>query len=524
MSEPTDATLPVLIVGAGPTGLVLALSLARRGVRLRIVDAADGPGRQSRAMVVQARTLEFYRQLGLADQVVAQGIPVETAHLREARSGNRHDEVLSVSFGDLGKGQSPYPFLLAYPQDDHERWLVGQLQQLGVSVEWNVRLASFESSATEVRASLSHADGRREEVRASYLCGCDGVRSVVRESLQLGFSGGTYRQLYYVADVTIEGGFRRDLFFNLGEDTLALMLPVRSRGVQRLIGLVPRRLASADDADADIAFDDLRADVEPLVGVRVAEVNWFSTYRVHHRVASHFGQGRAFVLGDAAHVHSPAGAQGMNTGIGDAVNLAWKLAQVVDGRAPVRLLDTYETERIGFARELVATTDAAFKRVVAGGAAGTLARRLLLPLAMKLGTRWQFGRHVLFRTLSQIGIHYGNSPLSHGRAGQVAGGDRLPWLGSGEFPGVDNFAPLAALDWQLHVYGRADTVLADGCRSIGLPLHVFAWSEAADRAGLARDAAYLIRPDGHVALAVEGETLLDPLRQYVQSQGLRFAG
>lgn len=521
----TSATkTPVLIVGAGPTGLVLALGLARRKVAFRIIDAADGPGEHSRAMVVQARTLEFYRQFGVAQQVVEAGIKVEHAHLRESREG-RSEEVLQIDFSDIGAGQSPYPFLLAYPQDDHQRWLLQQLQQLGVSVEWGVRLQSFEQDAHGVRAMLQHGDGRMEALACDYLAGCDGGHSVVRETLGVDFAGGTYQQLYFVADVSIEGGFERDLFFNLGQSTLALMLPVRSRGVQRLIGLVPAELSSADRADKpSLTFEDLRTEVESLVGVTVTGVNWFSTYRVHHRVAAHFAAGRAFLLGDAGHVHSPAGAQGMNTGIGDAINLGWKLAQVIAGRADGRLLDTYEFERIAFARQLVASTDAAFKRVVAGGAAGTLARRWLLPLVMKLGTRWQPGRHFLFRTLSQIGIHYRDSPLSLGRAGHVAGGDRLPWLGGDEQVGVDNFAPLGSLDWQLHVYGRADTALAAACTQMQLPLHVFAWDDAADRAGLARDAVYLVRPDGHVALALQGEDPVQQIEHYVRSRGLVFAG
>jgi len=522
MSIEHSAKTPVLIVGAGPTGLVLALSLARRHVSFRIIDAADGPGRHSRAMVVQARTLEFYRQFGLADQVIEQGIKVDAAHLRESDKNGEQRTVLDVSFANLGTGQSPYPFLLAYPQDDHERWLIEQLQRLGVGVEWNTRLTGFSDNGEKVLASLEHADGSTESVSADYLCGCDGVHSVVRKSLGLDFAGGTYRQLYYVADVEIEGGFQRDLFFNLGEKTLALMLPVRSRGMQRLIGLVPAELddAHAESGSGAIGFDDVRSHVEPLIGVKVKAVNWFSTYRVQHRVARHFSVGRAFVLGDAAHVHSPAGAQGMNTGIGDAINLGWKLAQVLDNRAKDELLRTYETERLSFARQLVATTDAAFKRVVASGTAGTLVRRFLLPWVMKLGTRSALGRFTLFRTLSQTGIHYGDSMLSLGRAGHVTAGDRLPWLASGQ----DNFAPLASLDWQVHVYGRADTTLAAACTSLHLPLHVFDWDGAVDRAGLARDALYLIRPDGHVALAAAGESLVDQLEDYARSRSLQFAG
>ena len=168
------------------------------------------------------------------------------------------------------------------------------------------------------------------------------------------------------------------MFVNMGEHILCLMLPVRSTGMQRLIGLVPPDLSHRHD----LTFEDIRAPVERLAGVRVTEVNWFSAYRVHHRVADRFQVGRAFLLGDAGHIHSPAGGQGMNTGIGDAVNLGWKLAQVVQGRAPAALLESYEAERIGFARRLVATTDRVFAPMVHGGVRGALMRRVLAPLVL----------------------------------------------------------------------------------------------------------------------------------------------
>jgi 2-polyprenyl-6-methoxyphenol hydroxylase-like FAD-dependent oxidoreductase len=158
------------------------------------------------------------------------------------------------------------------------------------------------------------------------------------------------------------------------------MLPVRSRGMQRLIGILP------DDASADAGFEAVRPVLEPLLGIEVEQVNWFSTYRVHHRVAGQFRTNRCFIAGDAAHIHSPAGGQGMNTGIGDAINLSWKLAHVLQGRADAALLDTYEAERIVFARKLVATTDRAFKLVVSEGAGGQLLRSWLLPHVFPLLT------------------------------------------------------------------------------------------------------------------------------------------
>ena len=516
---------PVLIAGAGPTGLVLALSLARRGVPFRLVDAAAGPGEHSRAVVVHARTLEFYGQLGFADEVVAAGVKVERATLREGDGRGRGRELVSVPFGDLGAGLSPYPFPLAYPQDDHERLLLAHLRAAGHDVEWNTRLTDFTQDDGGVTATLERghkgegAGAAQEVVRADYLCGCDGAHSAVRRSLALGFPGGTYPQRYFVADVCIAGGFARDLVVGLGEHAFALLLPVRSTGMQRLIGIVPPHLAEVES----LGFDDLRGDVQPLVGVEVTEVHWFSAYRVHHRVAERFRVGRAFVLGDAGHLHSPAGGQGMNTGIGDAVNLAWKLAMVAEGRAAPALLDTYEAERIGFARTLVATTDRAFTQMVAGGLRGEFTRRVAVPLLFAAGTRFPIGRHAFFRTVSQTQIEYEESPLSAGRAGHVRGGDRLPWLAPADGHGTDNFAPLRSMEWQVHVYGAVDVALRRACEALGLAVHGFAWGNAAADAGLARDAAYLVRPDGHVALAWPGQQAAT-LQAFVDRWRLRFAG
>jgi 2-polyprenyl-6-methoxyphenol hydroxylase-like FAD-dependent oxidoreductase len=457
----------ILIAGAGPTGLVLALGLARRGVPFRLISDAKGPGEHSRAMGVHARTLEFYRQFSFGDEVVARGIKPEKVRMREGGGNGAPREIMHMKFSEMGEGISPYPYMLTYPQDDHERFLIEKLNEAGGHVEWETKLTGFTQDAEGVLVNLAHADGKQEEVSVSYLCGCDGAHSKVRETLGVGFSGGTYDQLFYVADVKIDGGFQSDIVFTLGEHILSMMMPVRSTGMQRLIGLVPPELS----ARHDLTFEDVRTSTEQLLGIKVGEVNWFSNYRVHHRVADHFQAGRIFLLGDAGHIHSPVGGQGMNTGIGDAINLGWKLAQVVQRRAPETLLESYEAERIGFARKLVSTTDRAFTPMVADGIRGELTRRLLAPLVMGVATRFAAGRHALFRTVSQTAIHYGESLLSQGKAGHVHGGDRLPWV-----PGEpeDNFAPLRSVDWQLHIYGTSDDHTHQICERLQLPMHVFA--------------------------------------------------
>ena len=271
------------------------------------------------------------------------------------------------------------------------------------------------------------------------------------------------------------------------------MFPVRSSGMQRLIGLVPPKLSLREN----LCFEDIRDYIEPLLDIKVIDVNWFSTYRVHHRVADKFRVGRAFLVGDAGHIHSPAGGQGMNTGIGDAVNLGWKMAHVLKNRADTSLLDTYEPERIGFARALVSTTDRAFTGLVGKGAAGAFTRKILAPLVFGLVTRFNAGRHAIFRTISQMRIHYPDSRLSQGAAGDTHGGDRLPWTG---VHARDNFEPLRSLDWQAHVYGKVDKDLETVCRESHLPLHIFPWNESTKDAGLRRDALYLVRPDGYISL------------------------
>jgi 2-polyprenyl-6-methoxyphenol hydroxylase-like FAD-dependent oxidoreductase len=502
--------VPVLIVGAGPTGLVLALWLTRLGVAVRIIDKTAEAGTTSRALAVHARTLEFYRQVGFADAVVEAGVQVAGLNLwvRGAKAAR-------VPLGSMGKGLSPFPYVLTYPQDAHERLLIERLDTLGLEVERQTELVRFDQHEANVRTVLKRPDGSEETCEAGYLAGCDGARSTVRELLATGFPGGTYSGLFYVADVDAAGpAANGEIHVELDQADFLAVFPLKGAGRLRLIGPITWE---PDRDHPEPTFDDIGQRAIGNLKLKIAKVNWFSTYRVHHRVAAQFREGRAFLLGDAAHVHSPVGGQGMNTGIGDAVNLAWKLAAVLNGAAAESLLDTYEPERIGFARRLVATTDRIFTIVSKQGPIARIVRTRLGPLVWPLVFRLDAVHRLMFRTASQIGIQYRKSPLSAGAAGSVRGGDRLPWVETASLE--DNFTPLTSLAWQVHVYGEPRPGVAETCAKLGLPLHVFAWRPEMRRSGLMREALYLIRPDGYVALADPGG---DPERlgPYFLSRGL----
>jgi 2-polyprenyl-6-methoxyphenol hydroxylase-like FAD-dependent oxidoreductase len=502
----------VLIVGAGPTGLVLALWLVRMGTRVRIVDKTAEAGTTSRALAVQARTLEFYRQMGIADAVVAAGRRTIAANMWVTGK-----KVAHAVFGEMGLGLSPFPYVLIYPQDEHERFLIERLRKLSVEVERQTELMRFEETADGMIGHLRRADGSEEVCSAAYIAGCDGARSTMREALGIGFPGGTYEHMFYVADVEASGEtMNGELHVAMDRTDFLVVFPLKGERRARLIGTIRRELESQAEK---LSWEDVSKRVLEWIRIDVKTVHWFSTYRVHHRVADRFRNGRVFLLGDAAHIHSPVGGQGMNTGIGDAVNLAWKLAAVVGGRADAPVLDSYEQERMGFARTLVATTDQAFVGVTSSGAMARLIRLRIVPLVIPLLFAFKAVRRVMFLRVSQTAIDYEGSILSVGWSESVQGGDRLPWVEHAN-GGGDNFVPLASLDWQVHVYGEASKEMLAMCATRKLPLHVFPWRAEMRRTGLWRNAAYLVRPDGYVGLA---DAVGNPAAviSYLDSHGIR---
>jgi len=499
----------VLVVGAGPTGLMLANQLVRRGVSVVVVDRHAGPARETRALGVQARTLEIYAQLGIVDRALALGKRGTGANLwAQGRKTAR------VPLGEAGRDETPYPYILILGQDDNERIMGERLRELGTSVQWNTELVGLAQDAGGVTATLKLPDGTERTLRAAWVAGCDGARSTVRARCGIAFPGAPYEHVFFVADVAATGGMVPDeLNVYFWRQGFHLLFPMRGQDHWRIVGILPRNLRGRNDVKFEDVIPSLRH--EAGAGLSFKACTWFSTYRIHHRSAARFRDRRCFLLGDAAHIHSPVGAQGMNTGLQDAYNLAWKLALVVKNHATPALLDSYEEERIPVARRLLNTTDRAFRLVVSDSwLAGIFRTKILARIAAFALSRNGIQRTV-FRTVSQTGIRYRKSPLSESPGGlpkgAPRGGDRFPWLRlkfRTDGPIEDSFRKLDDTHFNLIAIGQpapaAEALgFGDMLRIHAIPADPFNDLELA-RAQITQPSFYLLRPDGHVGLCGVG--------------------
>jgi 2-polyprenyl-6-methoxyphenol hydroxylase-like FAD-dependent oxidoreductase len=493
----------VLIVGAGPTGLMLANQLARRGVRPLIVDRHAGPARETRALAVQARTLEIYSKLGIAERALELGKRGTGANLWA-----RGRRMARVPLGEIGQGRSPYPFVLILGQDDNERIMGERLHDWNVAVQWNSELVALVQSADRVEAILRQADAKRR-VSAAWVAGCDGAHSAVRQVSGIGFPGAAYEHVFFVADVTVRGTVVPDeLNVYLMQRGFHVLFPMRGTDHWRLVGILPEHLRGRKG----VTFDDVIPSLHQQTGTQLSfhGCTWFSTYRIHHRAAARFRDRRCFLLGDAAHIHSPVGGQGMNTGLQDAYNLGWKLALVVQGRADAALLDSYEAERVPVARRLLETTDRAFVAIVSDNPVLGLFRTWIAARLLAFAMTIERVRQGAFGLVSQTDIRYPNGPLSETLAGLPAGapraGDRFPWLHlrfEANGPREDLFGKLDDTRFNLLIFGQpepADAPKGELLRSHVVPGDAENRRECA-RTGIPVPSFYLLRPDGHVGLA-----------------------
>jgi 2-polyprenyl-6-methoxyphenol hydroxylase-like FAD-dependent oxidoreductase len=503
----------VLIVGAGPTGLMLANQLARRGVRHLLIDRHAAPSVETKALGVQARTLEIYSHLGIAERAIELG--------KRGTGGNiwaNNKRVARVRLGDVGEPVTPYPFLLVLGQDDNERLMGDNLRALGSDVQWSTELLSLSQQSDSVTASVKHADGTTSSLTAAYVAGCDGARSVVRETCGITFPGAPYEHVFFVADVEMSGTMIADeVNVYLFRDGFHLLFPMRGQDHWRIAGILPPALRNQPDLKFDAVIPSVRNQAS---GLDIKSCSWFSTYRIHHRSAARFSDRRCFVLGDAAHIHSPVGAQGMNTGLQDAYNLAWKLALVVQQRAGAQLLDSYEQERVPVARALLNGTDRAFRLVVSDSWLAGLFRTKILARVAAFAVNRDFTQRMAFRTVSQTGIRYPHSSLSKSVGGlpptAPRAGDRFPWLRlrlAAAGPVEDLFQKLDDTHFHLLLFGQQagpDSPTASSF-SFGdlLQIHAIPPDLAGDptndaelaRVHIPQLSFFVLRPDGYIALS-----------------------
>ncbi|KAK6355318.1 hypothetical protein TWF696_004428 [Orbilia brochopaga] len=503
---------PVLIAGAGPTGLMAALWLSRLKTPFRIVDKHAFAANTSRATVVHARTLEYYRMLGLSDRAVSEGRVIEYLTFLSNRK-----QVVNRHFSEIGGDISNFPFVLVYPQDLNEQLMIGELESSGVKVEREIEVTDLTQRDDGVAVSLKNKDGHMEEFEASYVLGCDGGHSTVRTHTSIKSSPGTYSQRFFVADVEAEVsiGLRNvNICFNAEDFCLLFAMP---NGRIRLVGWAPDEVTTEN-----FTFADVEESVKRNSGANITKVHWFSTYKVHHGVAETFRDGRVFICGDAAHVHSPVGGQGMNTGLGDATNLAWKIAAVLADKAAPDILDTYQEERRPFAERLVNTTDKSFTIATDKGLMGKAWRTIVIGNIAPLLFQFGFLDTIMFQTVSQVRIDYIQSAMSDKNyAGTLYAGERLPWVKFED--GTDNFQPLTALNWQIHVYGTLDVEVKEWASQNNIALQNFPFNENMKSKRIPENSMILVRPDGYIGQLFQGPTKdsLHKLQSFVDKWGIK---
>lgn len=501
-AQPLDCE--VLVVGAGPTGLVAANLLKRAGVNVRIVEQRMEATRESRAFAVQARTIELMQTIGLAEAFITNGVRVNSVdlHIRGKFRGG-------PDFARAKAGDTPFPFILMIPQSRTEAILIEDLSKLGLAVERGVTITDLVQDAAGVTATTS--DGA--VIRSTYVLGADGSRSIVRQAGGLGWDGELLPQRFLLADCKVEWPLDHESFrVFLNGPLIGLFLPLDGKRLSRVMATDLSGSFGDEDGSkpAPLDLNEMQAGLAAALNlpVTLSHPEWVTRYRAHHRFTDRYRSGRLFVAGDAAHIHSPAGGQGMNTGMQDAANLAWKLAAVLKGGASDSLLQSYDAERRPVGEQVVRSTGKLFAAAAGQSGAKAAIRDRAVSLLLPLISRAPPFHRKAFFNISQRAIAYPAGPYVHGGEARHAG----PGMRAPDAPLADGdtlFDRFARYQFHALILSRIPltTSQSDAIDRAGLSAPVVIAGDQPetglvfDRYGVGRDgqATLLIRPDGYVA-------------------------
>ncbi len=490
--------IDIIIVGAGPTGLMLANQLTRFNVDYLVVDQKSGPTEQSRALVVQAKSMEIYEQLGLSERIITDG--QASNGICFYKNGKLKGTVTLISPGEKA---SPFPYIMMYEQSKNETLLYNNLLERNKQVEWNTTILSIEKENDLYTLKCKQND-ISNSYQCKYLIACDGTKSIVRDFSGVAFIGGTYLNVFYVADTHVKAGFNQEkLSLFLSRHRVTMLFPMKGSYHFRALGILPKEYYNRTEISFEEILEKVKTEME--MQVEFYDTNWHSTYKLHHKKVERFSIENIFFAGDAAHVHSPAGGQGMNTGLQDAYNLAWKLALVKKGKAAPALLETYHEERNPIAEDLLKTTDRLFAAMTKDNFWYSLLRMYLVPFFVPFISKSRSVQRQLFLLVSQIKIAYISSSLSKGKAGKIRAGMRFPF-----FKVISQNIPVSIYDivnrsstpFTVLLFNVPDTNLLLPGKDLFsiITLEIIPENEESIRnAGLPESFVAIIRPDNYIA-------------------------
>ena len=505
----------VLIIGAGPTGLMMACQLARYKVPFLLIDQKKSITNETKALGVQARTMEVYQQMGIAQEALRRGLIGEAVNFVI-----KGKPIRRIDLAEIGKDLSPFPYIHMLVQHENEALLQHFLKTEGESVLWNTHLDTITQTDTEVEAVIITKDGERQTVVADWLVGADGGSSTTRHQLGMSFKGETHEQTFFVADTQIDWAYAQELHVCLDKTKFLAFFPMKGDRRFRIVGALPSHLKDIEGIQFEVFIEEILKDIS--IDLRISNTDWFSTYKIHHRVVDSFQRGRCFLAGDSAHLHSPVGAQGMNTGLLDAYNLAWKLSLVVKEKAAASLLKTYTEERLPFAQELVNTTDRVFGMIVSNNPFLRFFRRNVFPTLFKIGTSYDKVRKFAFGRVSQTGINYRKSSINrnhqsdsfNNKAPQA--GDRFPYITSNK---TNTFDWLDGTAFQLlyfYTKREEETIvqLKNYLTLSNLDIQFYQFDKERNATffeglGIKEQAIFIVRPDMYIGYRSGGVDLMD---------------